>query len=445
MVFLDFNLPNATTWFYLSLMLAVGLFFKFNRFFSLRNWDLLSLYLLVPGFLFLLRAYRLQPPPSTFDNADARPLAMWGFIWLMVGSGCFFLRCMLDMTLVSRPSLVPNLNLTGLAWFAGAMFICMVPVAIRNSEQDGDVGRKPSVLNMLEKSGTQTVEQVQQVTGNQPASDGAVQFWVQRSMALLGQLAVVAALVMIGAMHFQNVTSGMAAGTFYLLLPYTAYHVGQAHHVLPAALLVWAVYCYRRPWLSGLLLGLASGSFFFPVLTAPIWLSFYRRAGARRFLAWFLLGAGASLGLTALVLWSDGRLSKTLQLVLSLSDIQPWRLPGNPSIWHGVHGAYRLPVCLLHLALVVLTGFWPSPKNLGHVIALSAAVLIGIQFWYADQGGVYVLWYLPLLILLIFRPNLADRFPPPPPTHPFWPARVVVRILEWVLRLIQPPQPAQTV
>src|SRR5579871_1878444 len=142
MLFLDFKLPNATTWFYLSLMLAVGLFFKFNRFFSLRNWDLLSLYLLVPGFLFLHRASQNQSLTMAFDNPETKPLVVWGFIWLMAGSGCFFLRCVLDMTLVSRPSLVPNLNLAGLAWFAGTMFLCMVPVALRDTEQSGDVGRK---------------------------------------------------------------------------------------------------------------------------------------------------------------------------------------------------------------------------------------------------------------------------------------------------------------
>ena len=49
-IFLDFALPNAATWFYFSLLLAVGLFFKFNRFFSVRNFDILSLYLIVPGF-----------------------------------------------------------------------------------------------------------------------------------------------------------------------------------------------------------------------------------------------------------------------------------------------------------------------------------------------------------------------------------------------------------
>ena len=30
-IFFDFNLPNGTTWFYFSLLLAVALFFKFSR------------------------------------------------------------------------------------------------------------------------------------------------------------------------------------------------------------------------------------------------------------------------------------------------------------------------------------------------------------------------------------------------------------------------------
>ena len=34
------------------------------------------------------------------------------------------------------------------------------------------------------------------------------------------------------------------------------------------------------------------------------------------------------------------------------------------------------------------------------------------QFWYSHQGGVYVLWYLPLLLLVVFRPRLASVTPP---------------------------------
>lgn len=445
MVFLDFNLPNATTWFYLSLMLAIGFFFKFNRFFSLRNWDLVTLYLLVPGFLFLQRAYAIQPEPATMTNPEAARLARFGFAWLMAGSVCFFIRCLFDMALVSRPNLVPNLNLSGLAWLAGAMFVCMVPIAFRNPAPENEVGRKTAIMGALDKAGTQTVEQVQQMAGGAPLDDGDAKLWVQRSIALLGHMAVFAGLVMIGAMHFQNVASGMAAGTFYLLLPYTAIHVGQAHHVLPAALMIWTVYAWRRPWLSGVLLGIASGTFFFPALIAPIWLSFYRKSGARRFLSYFVLAAGVSLVFSALVLFGDGTLARSLQSIVSVSDWKPWGRTGLPSIWHGIHGAYRLPVFILHLALVITAGFWPTPKNLGHVIALSAAVLIGIQFWFADQGGLYVLWYLPMLVLLIFRPNLSDRVLPPKPPSPPWLSGLMDRFVDWVVRRIQPPEPAQTV
>src|SRR5207237_674912 len=70
-----------------------------------------------------------------------------------------------------------------------------------------------------------------------------------------------------------------------------------------------------------------------------------------------------------------------------------------------------IPIFLAYMALLILTAIWPWPKNLAQVIALSAALLVGIQFWYADQGGVYVLWYLPLLLLLVFRPNLEERRP----------------------------------
>src|SRR5215831_7155277 len=52
-IFLEITLPNATTWFYFSLLLAIALFFKFSRVLSLRNWDILSLFLLVPGLLLL--------------------------------------------------------------------------------------------------------------------------------------------------------------------------------------------------------------------------------------------------------------------------------------------------------------------------------------------------------------------------------------------------------
>ncbi len=122
----------------------------------------------------------------------------------------------------------------------------------------------------------------------------------------------------------------------------------------------------------------------------------------------------------------------------------PWiePRPGSVSFWTGVHWAYCLPVIIAYVAFVVATAFWPHPKNLAHLLALTAAVFLGIQFWYPDQGGVYVLWYLPLLLLLVFRPNLADRLPPPIHPETDWLHRLG-RALGRLARRLVPPEPAR--
>ncbi|MBL9123165.1 MAG: hypothetical protein JNG90_06000, partial [Planctomycetaceae bacterium] len=52
---------------------------------------------------------------------------------------------------------------------------------------------------------------------------------------------------------------------------------------------------------------------------------------------------------------------------------------------------------------------WPARKNLGTLLSCSAAVMLGTQFWHGQEGGLYIAWYLPMLLLTIFRPNLEDR------------------------------------
>jgi len=428
MIFLDFNLPNATTWFYFSALLAVALFFKFSRFLSVRNWDVVALFLQVPGLL-LLR----QPGGELI-----------GYIWLFAGSAYFVARCLLDLTLVQRPALAPNLNLGGLAWMAGAFFICLVAVAV-NREPDRAVdrpGKDPLLTKEAEKRATDLVDQAQ--ANNVPTFDARL--WVGRSLALLCHLAVFAGLVVVGRQHFQDLHAGMAAGTFYLLLPYTAFHVEQWHHVWPMALVVWAVVFYRKPALAGLLLGLAAGTVYFPLLILPVWWSFYRARGTGRFLGAFALSFGLCLATTGLILWFDNELANSIQSLRSLPDWQPWLPPTTKGFWTGMEWAwaYRMPVFVGCMALTVATAFWPAPKNLAHVLALSAAALVGVQFWYADQGGVYVLWYLPLLLLLVFRPNLSDRRPLPINSETDWLfrlGRLAYRVAARIVHLPETPVP----
>jgi hypothetical protein len=431
-IFFDINLPNAATWFYFSGLLAVALFFKFSRLLSMRNWDVLTLFLLMPGFLLL---------------ADGPANQFWGYLWLLAASGYFLIRCFLDLALVQRPALAPNLTLGGLVWMACALFMGLIAVAARYPDKQTDTGVTTAPLGVLRDS---VEANVRQSTGE--IDDDTIHLWVERGFTLVCHLVIVVGLAIIGWRHFENLHAGIAAATFYLLLPYTyllmpqtSLGVGRWDHAWPMALLIWTVAGYRRPLVSGLFLGLATGTVFFPVLLLPVWISFYWGRGAGRFLASYLLSAGLCLAGIGTILWLNGELPRSLQTGWTSSAWQAWKQPpaSMQGLWADIpaHWAYRLPVFLAYLALLIISSFWPTPKNLAHVIALSAALLIGIQFWYADQGGVYVLWYLPFLLLLVFRPNLSACEPRQPGDDS------VARLGRWlgrlILRLVWPPEPVR--
>src|SRR5437016_10974957 len=98
-IFFEFHLPNATTWFYLSLLLAVALFFKFSRFLSVRNWDVLTLFLLVPGLLLRQEAASTPADPNDSErggmqapapeggatSASGQRLLWLSYLWLLCG------------------------------------------------------------------------------------------------------------------------------------------------------------------------------------------------------------------------------------------------------------------------------------------------------------------------------------------------------------------------
>jgi hypothetical protein len=460
-VFLDFNLPNATTWFYFSFLLAVALFFKFGRLLSVRNSDVIMLFLLVPGLLVVQRsrptaglmidkpavqaaaligqACMPLAPAATATRIDvfvqhehpdfeADRWLWYGYLWLMCGSTYFFCRCLFDLALVQRPALGPNLQFGGLAWLAGALLICLMAVAFRPHEGAVDL-QEVLASSTPEGPVVLLLTHLFHLHG-----------WAFRLVAVLCHVAIILGLVAIGWQHFGDASAGMAAATFYLMLPYTGLSIIQASEALPAALLVWTVVAYRYPILAGMLLGLATGTAFFPLAILPVWVSFYSGRGAGRlFIAWLLTLALCLANLASVLAEID---SSDFEQALRGAWI-PWHGVHTEGFWTGLHTAYRLPVFIAHLALVLASLVWPSPKNLAHVLALSAAVLVGLQFWYADQGGAHLLWYMPLLLLLAFRPNLQDHRPPPIDPGSDWLARARQRVVRAVRRLARIPEPAQ--
>src|SRR5207302_11365285 len=92
------NLPNATTWFCFSFLLAGALFFKFSRVLSVRNWDIVTLFLLAPGLLLLQEANASSDPGQVIPGPalaagplniarESDSLRWYGYLWLLCGSG----------------------------------------------------------------------------------------------------------------------------------------------------------------------------------------------------------------------------------------------------------------------------------------------------------------------------------------------------------------------
>jgi hypothetical protein len=242
-----------------------------------------------------------------------------------------------------------------------------------------------------------------------PGADiAARRIWTARILSVVSLAAIMIGIVLVGLSHFDNIKTGLAAASLYLLLPYTAIWAGSVIHALPGALVVWAIVFYRRPLLSGAMIGAACGAMFYPLFLLPLWLTFYWRRGLRRFLAGLVVMYGLAIGGLALVAPDTPAFLAGLRQMFGfhLLIVEAGDLGGVWKYWAPV---FRYPILAAFVGLSLTMVLWPAQKNLGSLIACSAVLLLGTQFWHATSGGYALAWYLPLLLLVIFRPNLEDR------------------------------------
>ena len=401
---------NPTTWVYLSSLMTIGIYFKFRRFWSLRNLDLLALIAFSPGLLLVYHGLEPEYVPWRVQS---------GYVWLFSVGGFFLIRLLLDAIVVRRPLLEPNLSAGGLAFTGVALLVFLMSNVINPkpaqrlehvlAQQHAPVPPAPGGVLFRSFAGPSptAVNSSAQDHPEQRRSD-LIRAATTCSLVILGHLAVVIGIVLIGYRHFDNIQTGIAAASLYLLLPYTAQMTARLDHVIPAALLVWAVESYRRPVVAGILIGLAAGLIFYPLFLLPLWCGFYWRRGLYR----FLIGvAAALLAVVIWLAWTPGGLGL---LGEPLQQMFGW----TGTVWSDLAGfwnrdyhepAFRIPVIAAFMALCGGLALWPAQKNLGTLLSCSAAVMLGVQFWHPYHGGLYMAWYLPLLLLTVFRPNLEDR------------------------------------
>jgi hypothetical protein len=362
--------------------------------------------------------------------------------------------------MVRRPLLEPNLNASGLTFTGAALMVFLTASLLADkpperlehrlarrgtSALDSPGCRYFYFLSSFAGSPAppepQDAPKLPQVAGpgNSPATAAKpvqaawklpslpVQIAVARTILLLSHWVLVLGMVLIGYRHFDNIQTGVAAASLYLLLPYTSQMSGRIDHVLPAAILVCAIATYRRPVFSGLLIGLVAGLIFYPLFLLPLWCSFYWRRGLIRFLA----GASFSILLVVLlIVFLSGDAASLASQLRQMFAATIFSQAGADGFWQIHEFTYRIPVLAAFVVLAASLGLWPAQKNLGTLLCCSAGVMLGSQFWHVHQGGLYMAWYLPLLVLTVFRPNLEDRVAP---------SAVIEGRSTWVARLFARP------
>ena len=390
----QYNL-DFSTWVYLSSLLIVTLYFKFNSLWRFRNLDVLLLVAVSPGVLMI-------------REGGAEPA---GYVWLFAVGLLFLVRLLLDSAMIRRPLLEPNLNTSGLTFLGTALLVFLISqVATRaGPRQTGSQpprplpeGRFPLLDPLVDSQAEVARRDESRPDAAVPTTDGLEV--TGRTLAIVSQFLIVIGLVLAGQRHFGNVGTGIGMATLYLLFPPTALLVGRADHALPAACLLWAVVSYRFPLLAGLWLGAAGGLIYYPLLLLPLWAAFYWERGLIRILIGTAIGSVVIIAVGA-GLVGFGAYAQSVGQAFGLDGSTP-----ETGLWGTVFDpVYRLPVEVAYVVMCGSFALWPPRKNLGTLMSCSAAVLLGTQLWQPHGGGTYIGWYLPILLLTVFRPNLEER------------------------------------
>lgn len=455
------------TWVFWSALLVLTLFFKFNRFWSFRNLDLLLLISLSPGLIMVLRSegeiHRIRTQPvsslersqpdsgglsssqsetsaapdaaaqSTPSGAEQKIIrtARAGYIWLFSVGSLFLIRLLLDPLLVRRPMLEPNLTKGGLIFLNCCLLMVISAHILQSNPVPEELAGTREALEMVQGKTTDFSKDLRQhgpglgifhllpvfptffvgerLLGGPENIDLEIEsIVIAKLTAIILQLVIVIGFVYVGKRHFRDTHVGLGMASLHLLSPYTAQFAGHVLHILPAAILIWSIAMYRRPVVAGVLIGLVAGITYYPLFLLPLWFSFYWERGAARF-AYGLGGAIVAVILT--LYFAVPTFADFLMQIQAMFGFWLPKVDGLTGIWRwGWDAWFRLPILVGFIGLAISFVFWPARKNLGTLIAYSGAIMVAVQFWHGHiyGGGLLMAWYVPLALMAFFRPNLDE-------------------------------------
>ncbi|MFK7819234.1 MAG: hypothetical protein AB8G99_10980 [Planctomycetaceae bacterium] len=376
------------TWVLHSTLLIAAVFGRFTKIWSVRNLDVLLLIGLTPALLL----YSDQP-------------------WILYSiSVVLAVRLIFDTLFRRRPRIDPNLNVYGMSFLCITAFIVLVarvfavePEVQIAEQADKVLHRTVSEENDADPTTTLVASPALALSKNIDEGRHAEELAMQ-IVAVTAHAFVVLGLLTLGYKHFSSWTLGIAMASLYLLLPCTAFYVHRVNHAVPAAFLIWAFVFYKRPLVVGSLMAFASGALFSTVFLVPLWSVFY---GRKRFLRFGtgLAAVGVILTLPLLLTSLPGTLTQKLHASMNWSLVNALQFDAYKSA-DTIQELLRPHFAVVFFCVFVTLTIWPRKKELNHLIAHSTGLVVLAQLWYPERPGVYVLWYLPLLLLVVFRPRL---------------------------------------
>ena len=357
----------------------------------------------------------------------------FGYYWMFGIGGLIMLRMLLDPLFERRPVLDPNMSIGGMVFMGVSLLVFVLANVATYSPGKEDIEGAKNAVKMLKLEASsdsedlhltqrgpgyrllyvlpvlstfENSEEIRDMEADAAANQSRY-IIASKSVAIISQILIVLGLILFCHYHFGNFHIGVGIATIYMLLPYTAIFTGNVLHTVPAALLIWALVCYRMPLASGIFIGLATGVSYYPLFLLALWISYYWERGWRPFLIGFFLSIVVCI--CGLFFTSADSIDFVRQLQAMFAFWFP-RMDNLGGIWAlGIDQIWRHPLLVGFVLLSVSFAGWPSEKNIGTLIAYTAAIMAAVQFWHGFGGGLYVAWYLPLVLLVMFRPNVAGR------------------------------------
>lgn len=240
-----------------------------------------------------------------------------------------------------------------------------------------------------------------------------------RASSLIFDLATMAGLALLG-WHFGRARLAAILVFAWAAFPFTQYVLStNANDALVPALLVLGFWAATSAPARGFFLGLASWTKFAPLLLTPLWLSYPGRVGRPRPAALFLVGfaLATALGFWVLLLEPDparaGRVFWDRTFGWQLGRESPFSLWGWGRYGYADLGWLQAVLRGLLLAGALLLAVLPRRMSPLQLAGLSAALLIGFQLTLSHWFYLYIPWFFPFVLFVVFWRGSGSSLHPP--------------------------------